>query len=68
MVSKMGKAVGVPTPACDAVVGLIEKLHVGQLVPCEANLDRLARILGIAKDADTTASSFATINASQSKL
>ena len=47
MVADKGREVGVATPACDAVVQLVKDAGVGQLVPSEDNLVRLAEMLGI---------------------
>ena len=47
MVADKGREVGVATPACDAVVQLVKDAGVGQLVPSEDNLSRLAEMLGI---------------------
>jgi ketopantoate reductase len=33
MVADKGREVGVPTPACDAVVRLVQEAGVGKLVP-----------------------------------
>ena len=47
---------GVATPACDAVVQLVKDAGVGQLVPSEENLSRLAEMLGIEVEEPAVAS------------
>ena len=52
MVAEKGREVGVATPACDAVVKLVQDAGVGQLVPSEDNLALLSSALGMLETAD----------------
>jgi 2-dehydropantoate 2-reductase len=52
MVAAKGRDVGVATPACDAVVKLVQDAGVGKLVPSVDNLTLLAAALGMLETAD----------------
>ena len=52
MVAAKGREVGVATPACDAVVKLVQAAGVGKLVPSVDNLTLLASALGMLETAD----------------
>jgi len=50
LIAKKGRAVGIPTPACDAVVAIFDQLESGRLQPSLQNLDLLrARIESVAR-------------------
>jgi 2-dehydropantoate 2-reductase len=57
MVADKGREVGIATPACDAVVKLVQEAGIGKLVPSEDNLTLLATALGMLESADAAPAS-----------